>query len=68
MAEEKNDVDFIAEDKLIKETVLHLVREHKNHCKGDCGISIYLMLVLLKKAGIEVPKEEVREFLWKAIL
>ena len=51
-------------NELLKNNLIALVRDHKKHCDhGECGISTYLVAEVLKKAGIELNKEEFAEFI-----
>ena len=44
---------------LLKTNVLQLVEQHKDHCEDpECGVSVYLVEVLIRKAGIEMTVEE----------
>lgn len=48
---------------LLKQNAIELVKHHKRHCCGsECNISVFLVARLLDKAGIELTKEERREF------
>lgn len=54
----------ITENEHIYLNALRLADDHRKHCEGEsCNISLSLMLSLLHKAGIEVPKDEVSRFL-----
>lgn len=56
------------EDRRIKGTCLALAREHKLHCPAlthtppqFCDIALYDLQILLRKAGIELTVDEMKE-------
>lgn len=56
------------EDRRIKGTVLALAREHRlrcpalNHTPPDfCDVALYDLQILLRKAGIELSADEMKE-------
>lgn len=50
--------------KLKAENILKLVRDHKEHCNEDCGISIYYLLEDFERhLGRKATPEEFRFFL-----
>lgn len=53
-----------ASDKSLLENCLKLADEHRKVCEGaDCTVQLSLLLTLLNKAGIEVPKDLVSRFM-----
>ncbi len=49
---------------LLKENAIRLVREHKAQCNDpECGISMHMVAELIKKAGIELSRSELSEFM-----
>ena len=51
-------------NELLKKNIILLIRDHKKSCDhSECGISTYMVAELLKKAGIELTKEEFAEFI-----
>lgn len=55
---------YITRDEAIKLNMIRLVQEHKQKCDGaTCNVSISDVAELLKRAGIELTKEEQSEFI-----
>ncbi len=45
--------------KLLKQNAIEMVTQHKKLCDNDnCGVSTYLILILIEKAGILLTDEE----------
>lgn len=46
-------------DDLLKTNVLQLVKQHKDDCHDpECGMSMHMVEVLIRKAGIEMTEQE----------
>jgi len=53
----------ISEEEVLKENLIKLVKEHKDHCNTpDCGISLMFVLKLAEKAGLKFTDLEKRIF------
>jgi hypothetical protein len=57
-----------SEGKGIKEfkaqNILNLVKDHKKHCNGDCGISLFLLLEDFERhIGRKATSEEFKNFI-----
>lgn len=49
-------------NKIIKDSMIRLVEEHKDKCNGHCNISLILIAEFLEKSGIELTDEERKIF------
>ena len=55
---------MIKEEEVLKDNLVKLVKHHKKYCEGeDCDISLYLLLMLAKKAGLFLTTAEQKEFI-----
>ena len=53
-----------SDDEVLKQNVLRLAKHHKATCPGEeCNISLHMLAVVLKRAGIKITEEENRSFL-----
>jgi len=51
------------ENEALLKNAVKLADDHREHCSESCGVSLYLILLLLRKAGIEVPGYLVSRFM-----
>ena len=51
------------ENEALLQNAVKLADDHREHCSESCGVSLYLILLLLRKAGIEVPGYLVSRFM-----
>ena len=55
--------EIIKEEDILKENIIRLVKEHKDHCHTpDCGISLMYVRRLAEKAGLKFTEEEKKYF------
>lgn len=48
----------------LKENVIKLVKDHKDHCHdSECGVSLYYVRKLAEKAGVIFTDDEKRYFM-----
>jgi hypothetical protein len=46
-------------DEALKDNAIAMVKDHKRTCNNpDCGVSTYLLMLLVDKASIKLTKEE----------
>ena len=51
-------------DEVLKNNAVAMVKDHKRTCNNpDCGVSTYLIKLLVDKAGIKLNKAELVEFI-----
>ena len=51
-------------DEVLKNNAIAMVKDHKRTCNNpDCGVSTYLIKLLVDKAGIKLNKAELVEFI-----
>lgn len=52
-----------AADQILVDNMLRLVRQHKETCPGpECGISLYMVKQVVRRAGLSLTDEEEEEF------
>jgi hypothetical protein len=50
-------------DEALLMNALNLADHHRKHCDGaECNVNLWMLWELLRRAGIEVPKEVERRF------
>jgi hypothetical protein len=37
---------------------MQLIRHHREICKGDCGVSLFMVRLFLEDLGVELSDEE----------
>lgn len=51
-------------DQVSKENLILLAKHHKMYCSsGDCGVSLIILLILGKKAGLKFTNKEMEVFI-----
>jgi hypothetical protein len=55
----------ITEDESLLMNAVNIAKDHRKHCNSpDCNVSLYQLLRLLQKAGIEVSDKQTRGFFY----
>jgi len=49
-------------DQVYKDNMLNLVKYHREHCDGNCGVSLRQVLSVMLRAGLVVTEEERKLF------
>jgi len=54
---------MISTKTILKKNAIRLAKHHKKNCDGEtCAISLYMIYELLKEAGINVTRDEMKHF------
>ena len=52
-----NSIDM--ETKIIKRNFIRIAKHHRDHCEdSECGVQLFLLLLVGRKAGFEFTEEE----------
>lgn len=56
--EAKTETGFITQEAAWKLNLINIVKEHRDKCDRTCSVSLYMLMTMAEKAGLEFTKEE----------
>ena len=56
------ETGFITQEEAWKLNLINIVKEHREKCDETCRVSLYLLMTMAEKAGLEFTEEERRLF------